>query len=384
MNILLIAAVSGFVPEFEMKDVRTLRELGFEVHYASNFDNPVYEFDIKELEGAGVKCHHIPIRKSPFAVRDNMRAFMQVKRLIEELDIKAIHCHNPVGGLIGRTARIGTGCKPYCIYTAHGFHFYEGAPKKNWMFFYPVERLLARFTDRLICINREDEKRAEGFRLRKNGRVVRIPGVGTDQERFRPRPGERYRLRERLGLGADDFIFISAGELNKNKNHTEALEAFSRTDNESAAYIICGEGPERENLEKKIRERGLEGKAKLLGYRSDLADIFCAADCFVFPSLREGLGMAAVEAMACGLPVIAAANRGSREYEGEGAVLYEAGDVGKLSEYMNRIMKEGEMRKKMGTAAEKTAEMFSAEKTESIMREVYEDMTEAVMRGRAK
>ena len=94
--------------------------------------------------------------------------------------------------------------------------------------------------------------------------------------------------------------------------------------------------------------------------------------------------MAAVEAMTCGLPVIAAANRGSREYEGEGAVLYEAGDVGKLSEYMNRIMKEGEMRKKMGTAAEKTAEMFSAEKTESIMREVYEDMTEAVMRGRAK
>ena len=124
MNILLIAAVSGFVPEFEMKDVRTLKELGFEVHYASNFDNPVYEFDIKELERAGVKCHHIPIRKSPFAVRDNMRAFMQVKRLIEELDIKAIHCHNPVGGLIGRTARIGTGSKPYCIYTAHGFHFY--------------------------------------------------------------------------------------------------------------------------------------------------------------------------------------------------------------------------------------------------------------------
>ncbi|HIU25477.1 MAG TPA: glycosyltransferase family 4 protein [Candidatus Copromorpha excrementigallinarum] len=380
MNILIITAVSGFLPGFETRNVEILKGMGYEVHYASNFHNPVYKFDMGELERLGVRCHHVPISKSPLSP-DNFRALREIREIIKSFDIKCVHCHNPMGGVTGRLAGIGTKEKPYCIYTAHGFHFYRGGQVKSWLFFYPAERFLARFTDRLICINREDEEIARGFHLRKGGRVIRIPGTGVDTCRFSPDSQARAETRKELGLGEGDFLFLSAGELNENKNHETAIKALACTDRKEAVYIICGEGKKRRDLERLTESLGLSGRVKLPGYERKMEKYYRAADCFLFPSVREGLGMAALEAMACGLPLIAADNRGSREFAGKGVILCDPADTGQWASAMREVIQKESLRGIMGREARKRAEDFSREKSEKIMRLVYEEMDRAV-RGR--
>ena len=155
-KVLFVTTISGFLPQFEKNDVKLLGEMGCQVHYASNFRNPVYAFDEKELKSQGIFLHHIDIAKSPVKIRENIAAIRQLRTVIEENDIDIIHCHNPMGGVAGRAAA-GTGRRrPYVIYTAHGFHFYKGAPLLNWLLFYPAERFLARFTNQLVTINKED------------------------------------------------------------------------------------------------------------------------------------------------------------------------------------------------------------------------------------
>ena len=261
----------------------------------------------------------------------------------------------------------------YCIYTVHGFHFYHGAPAANWLF-YPVEWFLARFTDQIVCINAEDQKRAEGFHLRRGGAVVRIPGPGLDLNRFQPGAEERKPLRAKLSLSQEDFVFLSVGELNKNKNHETVIRAFAAIKQERMKYLICGDGPERKRLNKLIAALGMEDSVFLCGYQENIERYYQCADCFLFPSLREGLGMAALEAMACGLPLIAADNRGSREYAGENAILCEAQNVVQFASAMERIVADRRSRDAMAAASQTIAERFSQEKTQAVMEQVYRRM----------
>lgn len=180
---LIITTISGFVPQFEMNDVRILQENGYTVHYASDFENPIYNIDQTQLKRDGLILHHIDIRKSPFQITKNTKAFLQLKQIIRKEQISLVHCHNPMGGVVGRLAAKASGREPYVVYTAHGFHFYEGAPKKNWLLYYTAERFLAAFTDRIITINREDYERANRFRLKEHGCVEQIPGVGVNIEK---------------------------------------------------------------------------------------------------------------------------------------------------------------------------------------------------------
>ena len=195
---LIITTISGFVPQFEMNDVRILQENGYTVHYASDFENPIYNIDQTQLKRDGLILHHIDIRKSPFQITKNTKAFLQLKQIIRKEQISLVHCHNPMGGVVGRLAAKASGREPYVVYTAHGFHFYEGAPKKNWLLYYTAERFLAAFTDRIITINREDYERANRFRLKEYGCVEQIPGVGVNIEKFRKKPELREIKRKEL------------------------------------------------------------------------------------------------------------------------------------------------------------------------------------------
>ncbi|MDE6608309.1 MAG: glycosyltransferase [Lachnospiraceae bacterium] len=153
-KVLIITTVSGFLPQFEKNNVKLLCEAGCEVHYASNFKNPVYTFCEADLKAQGIRLHQIDIAKSPCKLLANLRAVMQLLRVIRENGIDIVHCHNPMGGVAGRIAARLSKKRPYVIYTAHGFHFYKAAPRKNWLFFYPVEWILARMTDIIVTINR--------------------------------------------------------------------------------------------------------------------------------------------------------------------------------------------------------------------------------------
>lgn len=190
----------------------------------------------------------------------------------------------------------------------------------NRVLYYGVEETLAKLTDVLIVINEEDYRSAQKFRLKRDGRLYKIPGAGLDRKVFKPLPEEkRSALRARLGIEKDDFFLVSVGELNDNKNQKAALEALAKMkrlnqDLSKIKYGICGDGFFRKRMERWILEMGLKDTVTLYGYCSNVPEILGCADASIFPSKREGLGMAGLESLAMGVPVIASDNRGTREY----------------------------------------------------------------------
>ncbi|MCM1193870.1 MAG: glycosyltransferase family 4 protein [Butyrivibrio sp.] len=372
-KVLFITTISGFLQQFEMNDVNILQEMGYEVHYATNFNNPIYEVDINVLKQKDIVLHQVDIQKSPRRLIQNTRAYCQIRRLIRQERFSIIHCHNPMGGVLGRLAAAFSGVKAYVIYTAHGFHFYEGAPAKNWLLYYTAERLLAHWTDMIITINKEDYSRACGFRLRKNGSVKRIHGVGVDAERFQVRPQIRKQKREELGIPENFFHIVTAAELNLNKNQKIIIEALAGLKNKEICYSICGKGENADNLQRLIQEYRLEDRVHLLGYRRDMEEILQTADCFAFPSIREGLGIAAVEALCCGVPLIAADNRGTREYaiDNYNSIICRADCVKDFREAIRRMYDDAAYRSTLSSHCRETAENFGRAAVGKAMRDIY-------------
>lgn len=323
-KVLIVTHVSGFVPQFEMNNVHILQSMGYEVHYASNYNNVSYGTDNHRLDGTGIIRHQIDFARSPFQIRENVRSYRQLRQLLRDQHFDLVHCHTPVGAALARLA-----AKPYrkqgtkVIYTAHGFHFYKGAPLKYWLLFYPTERFLANFTDVLVTINAEDYKRASRFCRHKGTRVVYIPGVGVDTAYYSGKdlPEEMWKsvrqmMRKKLNVAESEVVFLSVGELIPRKNHKLVIQAFAELESAKQLpfrYLICGHGVLEEELRLQVEEAGLTERVTLLGYREDIRELMYAADVFVFPSLQEGMPVALMEALATGLTVIASDIRGNRE-----------------------------------------------------------------------
>lgn len=378
---LFVATVGGFVTQFEMGNVSLLQEMGYEVHSAANYKEPVYSVKEQDLKEKGVILHQVDMEKSPYMWKQNRRALGQLCSIIRNEKISLLHCHTPVGGLLGRLAAIL--CReegPKVIYTAHGFHFYKGAPWVNWLFYYNVERILAHHTDILVTINEEDYGRAGRFHLREGGGVYKIPGEGLHRDRFRPVSEERKQeMRRLLGLEGDTFFFLSVGELSGNKNHREIIrlmpDIIERLKDRKILYGICGDGFYREELSELVEKMELQENVSLYGYQADIQNYLACADCLVFPSVREGLGMAALEAMAMGIPVIAADNRGTREYMRDGCNGYvcDVKNPKSFAEAIERICRmQPEELAAMQAEGCITAEKFDVMSAAAVMGKVYE------------
>ena len=373
---LIVTRVSGFVPQFEMNNVKILQEMGYEVHYAANFNTVVYGTDNKRLDGTGIVCHHIPFSRSPFSSNVLKCCKKLIKIMLQEkLDL--IHCHMPMTGIIARIAaekvRKKTGRNIPVIYTVHGFHFYKGAPLRNWVYYIP-EKWCARYTDCLITINEEDYRRACSFRIR--GCAEKISGVGikTDKEILSEK--DRVAVREKLGVSADECLLISIGELNANKNHICVLRTLSQMQEKKIKYIICGQGCLEEELKSYICQNNLENQVKLLGYRSDIEKLLQASDIFIFPSLREGLSVSVLEAMAAELPVIAKRIRGNTDLiqDGRGGYLVEEDNTNLYENAIRKLFSDEKLRKEMSKWNRERVKEFSIDKVGMQMREIYERM----------
>ena len=375
-KVLIVTTVGGFLPQFEMNDVRILQEYVAQVHYASNFRNSIYKLDQKSLSEQGIICHPISIEKSPFHIRPNFRAFRQLRKIIDEENIQIVHCHNPTGGVLARLAAVTSHCRPRVIYTAHGLHFYRGAKLRNWLLYYPVERLLAHLTDCLITINKEDHDRAEKFHLKTGGTVRQIHGVGVNLDKFDIRRDLRDTVRSKLRVPEDAFHIVTAAELNENKDQSTVIEAIAQLDDPNVYYSICGKGPLADQLKKRIRRHNLQGRVRLLGYCSHMKTILQSADCFAFPSKREGLGIAAVEALACGVPVIAADNRGTREYmiDGVNGIVCPPGSTDAFAGAISRLKSDKALRMQMAEKCRESIVHFGISDTEMRMRAIYQEM----------
>lgn len=387
-KVLLVTTVSGFVPQFEMSNVQILQNMGYEIHYAANYNTPSYGNDNHRLEDTGIIQHQIDFVRSPFRFQ-NLKVFKQLKQLMMSQQFSLVHCHTPMGSVMARLAARATKTSPV-IYTAHGFHFYTGAPIVNWLFYYPIEKYLSRFTDEQICINKEDYMRArKSFHA---NHVSYIPGVGLDFKKISKTIDVDLKKSE-LGLPQDKIIFLSSGELIKRKNHETVIRAIAKLKQDSSPshvnsynkihYVICGHGELSQYLHQLSRELNVLDSISFLGYREDMMEIFQIADIFVFPSFQEGLPVALLEAMAYGLPVICSDIRGSNDLMGGnaeksvdicdgGIMIKKADDVSAYSQAISYMIEDKNALRLMGEINREKAKNFSIEYVKEAMKKIYQ------------
>ena len=357
--------VKTHINVFHLPYLKWLKEQGYEVHVAAKNDFINEPCIIPNCD----KYYDVKFARFPFS-KTNIKAYKQLKKLIQENNYDIIHCHTPVAGVLTRLAA-RRNKNTTVIYTAHGFHFLKGAPLLNWLIYYPVERFCARYTDKLITINKEDYERAKRFKLRKNGKVYYVPGVGINLEKIQNLKVNVKQKKKELGISKNIPILLSVGELNKNKNHETVLQALSKLKDKNFIYLICGRGVLKEYLERKIQELHLENKAKLLGYRSDVIKILKTADLFIFPSKREGLPVSVIEAMAAELPVIASNVRGNRDLIAK-ENLFEPEDIAALTNLIKERF-EAIQNKELKKVAYANLEQYSLKNVLKQMTEIYMD-----------
>lgn len=284
------------------------------------------------------KIYDIPFERSPIH-KNNIVAFVKLKKIIKKENYDIIHCNTPVGGALTRFAakkarKNGT----EVFYTAHGFHFYKGAPLKNWLIYYPLEKYMSRYTDKLITITEEDYWIAK---KKFHCDIFRIHGVGVDGKRFHPvSTEEKIARRKKLGLRENYFLILSVGELLPNKNQKMAINMMKElvTEHPDATLLIAGNGSERTNLVMQVLQSNLMDYVQFLDYCTNIEDYYQAADVLVACSYREGLPLNVVEAKMCGLPVIATDNRGHRELIKDKDNLINADDTRGMFEAVKRII----------------------------------------------
>ena len=309
----MLATTAAMSEQFNKNNILLLEELGFEVHVAGNWyvGNPISNERLEQfkvwLGRHHAKWIHISATRNPGDLKKNINAYRQVVKLIKAYHYEFIHCHTPVGSVLARIAAHFTNTK--IIYTAHGFHFYEGAPILNWLIYYPVEKFLSRWTDILVLINKEDYVRAKRNFFAK--RTEYVPGVGIDLKKFSSYTVDREKKREELGVKSGDFLMLSVGELIPRKNHSLVIQGISQLKNPRIKYFICGKGELESQLINMIKTSKVENQVCLLGFREDIDELCQAADVFVLPSKQEGVSLALMEAMACKVPILCSAIRGN-------------------------------------------------------------------------
>lgn len=331
-KILFVSHTANFA-KFNRNFMRWFRQQGWKVYYASAGEEPVDDCD---------HSYSIPFNRSPFSF-NNIKAYRELKDIIEKETFDIVHCHTPVGGVVARLAARGARERgTSVIYTGHGLHFYKGAPLLNWILYYPVEKFCARFTDCLITINEEDYSTVRRHKF-KASEICHVHGVGISLDRFRIHtPAEKEILRRKYGYKAEDYIMTVVAELNKNKNQEFLIKSVSHMKKRfpQIKLLLVGKGEQQDALSAMTKKLKLDGNVFFLGYRNDIDCLLAMSDVLVTASYREGLPVNIMEAMASGLPIICTDVRGQRDLvkDGKNGFLYPINDEQRFSGAVEKLV----------------------------------------------
>lgn len=347
MKKILLTCTDLMMIQFMVPHVRYLSENGYHVEVACSDVGGRMDEVRSALEGYAKAIHVVRLVRSP-ASATNFKGYRDMKDLLAANTYDIIWTNEPVMGVVTRlAARKARKQGTKVIYMVHGFHFYKGASKLNWLVFYPIERIMSRFCDMIVTINREDEARAKTFHAPQ---VERIDGIGVDLERLQC-TCIREEMRRELGIGDEDIMILSVGELQARKNHEVILRAIAALENPNIKYCICGRGELLEQLQGLARELGIGSQVSFLGYRMDIPDIMNAADIFAHPSQREGLGIACLEAMSFGLPLVTSNIQGLPDFVENGVTgfLCDPMDVPQITEHLRSLISDPQLRAQIGS-----------------------------------
>jgi len=366
-KMLFISNISKRITNFSIPSIIAGQRLGYDFHMAANYSG--FKDDASKYN---VTIHHIDLARNPFSLK-NVRAYIQMLDLIKKEKFNVIHCNTPIGGVLGRLC--GKRAKVQkIIYTAHGFHFYKGAPLLNRTVYKWAEMWLARYTDVIITINQEDYNAAQKFKLRNNGKVYYIPGVGVDTRLFKAIMVNREEFRKSIGLKNGDIVLIAMGDLIRRKNYKSSIKAIAKANNKKLHFLICGEGPELGELKILAKNLHIEEQIHFLGYRTDIKELLSISDIFLFTTYQEGLPRSIMEAMAAGLPCIASKIRGNVDLieDGKGGFLLNPDDIDGIAEKINTLAADKQLRKAMGKMNIETIKKYDVENVIKEMQKIYE------------
>lgn len=393
-KVLMLASVASMIDQFNMPNIRLMQKMGYEVHVACNFieGNTCNVQRIhalrKTFDDMQVRWHQWDCPRDLSSAAKCCRAYWQLWQLTGRRHFVWMHCHSPIGGALARIVAWQRGIR--VIYTAHGFHFYKGAPWKNWLLYYPVEKILAYRTDELITINKEDYSFAK--RHLKAKKICHIPGVGIDVDKFAALQLQGAKeFRRKYQIPEHALLLLSVGELNAGKNHRMVIAALAALPRQDVYYCICGQGALRGELEQYAASQGVGGRIRMLGYQEDMPQIYQSADIFVFPSVREGMPVALMEAMASGLPCVVSDIRGNRELVDDaaggraesgrrltcqkpGGMRFSLEQPQQLKMALERLLEDVQLRKACGAFNRKKVRSYSQEAVQKRMCRIYKDI----------
>lgn len=343
---LMLASVPSMIEQFNMNNIKILQEMGYQVEVACNFEDGgtlnikrVNEFK-NELENIGVKFYNIPFSRNPFSL-NNIKAYEETKKIVQNNKYEIVHLHSPIGGVCGRLAcrklrKSGT----KVIYTAHGFHFYKGAPLINWLIYYPIEKWLSKYTDCLITINSEDFEIANKKMKAKDIKLINGIGVNIEKFNFEMSEQEKNILRESIGIEKDNFVIIYVAELSKRKNQGMLLESIKQivAKNKNIKIILVGKDSMNGYYQQMAKKLDVDECVKFLGYRKDVPQLMKISNLSISTSLQEGLPVNVMESMICKLPIVVTNCRGNRDLV-ENQTNGEIVEIGDVNDLKNKIQK---------------------------------------------
>lgn len=306
---ILVTSTDLMMVQFLLPHIKFLREQGYKVDVACSVVGNRIDEVINQLGENSV--YKLSLKRSPIAVNKIIKGYNELKSIIEKGKYDLVWTNEPVMGVITRLAskkvrKNGT----KVMYMTHGYHFFKGCPNKLKIFYY-IEKYFSKFCDSIVTINFEDfETTKSDFYIKE---VFHINGIGLDTNKY-IKLYDKSEIREELDIPKDAFVIMSVGELKPHKDHKTIIDAIPLIDNKNIYYILCGQGELKEFLETKAKENNISDRVKFLGYRKDISKLLYCADVFAFPSIREGLGLASLEAMCVGLPIVGSNTRGLTDY----------------------------------------------------------------------
>lgn len=367
-KVLVVSTTDDMIGNFMIPHIKQMQEFGADVSVACNHHSRHFD-EVKNATGCTM--YDITLTRNPFNLKV-FKGYKELKKIVKEGNFDLINCLQPVGGFMGRM--MAKKFKLPCLYTAHGFHFYKGCPIQNKLIYKTIEKFCAKYTTVLVTMNEEDYQASLKMKAKKK---FKINGIGVDFSKYKASPDfDKLKFRQTLGLDADDFVVVSVGELNKNKNTLRIIDAVAKIDNPKVKYLICGDGPLREEYQKKIEKLQLDDRVKLLGYRRDIPDLLNCVDVYIMPSYREGLSKAMMEAMAYGLPVIGSKIRGNVDLigENEGGILVPPTDTDAFSDAIKSLATNKDLNTTYGARNKTFIQNYSLETVLDQMKNIYEEI----------
>lgn len=366
LKVLYCASNDIHIKNFHLPYLKFFKESGFEVHLVSRGGMSFPYVDVK---------YDISFEKNILSTK-NMRALSAVKDILEQNRYDIISIHTALAGAIVRLAVIFAGKRnARVIYTSHGYFFWNSAPFSNWIKYLSVEKLCAVVTDSVMAMNQEDLELAKKYKL-CTGVVEKISGMGVDLSRFKPGDGIIMQgLRRSYGIRDDDFVIVYPAEMSRRKNHRDLLQAFAEFLKHvpSGCLFLPGEGLLLEENKALVKELGIVDRVIFPGYIDGMEEIYPMCDIAASSAISEGLPLNIIEAMACGLPIVASRIRGHVDLVEEeiNGFLYTPGDRDELGRALRNIYGWKERLKIISTKNVEKVKQFDLEQAESQIYDIY-------------